>query len=112
MDQQDRKAVIATYKERAPAFGIYAIICNATGQVWVGRSRHVDTAQNGHWFALKFGTSPHKSLQSVWTQHGADEFRFEELDRLGEDYPPLMRWDELKKRLDIWKARLDASCLN
>ena len=109
MGQQDRKGAIATYKERGPAFGVYAVICNATGDVWVGRSRHVDTQQNGLWFALKLGTSPHLSLQAAWTQHGADEFRFEELERLREDYSHLLRWDELKKRQDLWKARLHAS---
>ncbi len=108
MEQQDRRAAIATYKERGPAYGVYAVICNATGEVWVGRSRHVDTQQNGMWFALKHGTSPHASLQCVWKQHGADQFRFEELERLRDDYPQLSRWDELKKRQDLWKVRLDA----
>ena len=109
MGQQDRKAAVATYKERAPAFGVYAVICNSTGDVWVGRSRHVDTQKNGLWFSLKLGTSPHLSLQAVWKQHSEDDFRFEELDRLRDDYPPLLRWDELRKRLDLWKARLNAS---
>jgi hypothetical protein len=111
MKPQDRKAAIATYKERGPAYGVYAVICNATGEAWVGRSRHVDTQQNGLWFSLKLGTSPHMSLQAIWDQHGEGDFRFEELERLREDYPALSRWDELKKRQDIWKARLDASCL-
>jgi hypothetical protein len=109
LEQQDRRAAIATYKKCGPAYGVYAVICNATGEVWVGRSRHVDKQQNGLWFALKLGTSPHASLQSVWKRHGADEFRFEELERLRDDYSEMSRWDELKKRQDLWKVRLDAS---
>lgn len=109
MDRQDRKAAIAAYKERKPAYGVYAIICSATGEVWVGCSRHVDTQRNGLWFALKLGTSPHKSLQAAWKQHGENEFRFEELDRLRDDFPEIGRLDELKKRQALWRARLQGA---
>lgn len=112
MNKRDRKTAAATYKERGPAFGVYAVICNATGQAWVGRSRHVDTEQNGLWFALKLGTSPYALLQAAWTLHGEHEFRFEELERLREDFPALLRWDELKKRRDLWKVRLEGAVLN
>jgi hypothetical protein len=111
MDRQQRKAAIAAYKERKPAYGVYAVICTATGQAWVGGSRHVDTQQNGLWFALRLGTSPHASLQAAWTQHGEQAFRFEELDRLRDDWPELSRRDEVKKRQALWLARLQAARL-
>ena len=109
MDRQDRKAAIAAYKERKPAYGVFAVVCRATGEVWVGRSRHVDTQQNGLWFTLRTGTSLHPSLQAAWKQHGEHEFRFEELERLREDFPEISRGDELKKRQALWRARLQAS---
>lgn len=111
MDAKERKAAIAAYKERKPAFGVYAVICSASGEAWVGCSRHVDTQQNGLWFALRQRTSPFRSLQAAWTQYGEDGFRFEELDRLREDYPALGRMDELKKRQALWRARLQAHAL-
>ena len=111
MNAVDRKAAVAAYKERKPALGVFAIICNATGQAWVGQSRHLDTQRNGLWFALKFGGSPYASLQAAWTQHGADEFRFEELERLRDDYPEFGRKDELKRRQALWRERLDAESL-
>lgn len=111
MDLRDRKAAIAAYKERKPAYGVYAIICTATGDVWVGRSRHIDTQQNGMWFALRQGSSPHPSLQAAWTLHSEREFRFEELERLREDFPEFGRLDELKRRQALWRARLHASAL-
>jgi hypothetical protein len=111
MDRQSRKVAIAAYKERKPAFGVYAVICNATGEVWVGRSRHVDTQQNGLWFALRLGTSPHASLQAVWRRHGEQAFRFEELDRLPDNVSEIARADELKKRQSLWRSRLQASAL-
>ena len=111
MDRETRKAAVAAYKERKPAHGVYAVICTATGEAWVGCSRHLETERNGLWFALRLGTSPYRSLQAAWTQHGEREFRFEELDRLREDFPALSRADELKKRRALWCARLQATAL-
>jgi hypothetical protein len=106
MDRQARKAAVAAYKERKPAFGVFAVICRATGEAWVGQSRHLDTQQNGLWFTLKHGSSPHRALQTAWAKHGEGEFRFEELERLREDFPALSRGDELKRRQALWAARL------
>lgn len=111
MDKRDRKAAIAAYKERPAAFGVYAVICSATGETWVGCSRHIDKQQNGLWFSLRQGTSPFLSLQKAWTCHGEVEFRFEELDRLRDDFPEMGRMSELKKRQGLWLARLQASAI-
>ncbi|HMO43945.1 MAG TPA: GIY-YIG nuclease family protein [Phenylobacterium sp.] len=111
MDRAARKAATAEYKERPPAWGVFAIICNATGQAWVGGSRHLDTAQNGLWFSLRLGSCPYASLQAAWRAHGLEAFRFEELERLRPDYPPLGRADELKRRQALWAARLEAAVL-
>ncbi len=111
MNQSDRKAAIAAYKERKPAWGVFAVICNATGEVWVGASRHVDTERNGLWFGLRLGTGRWPALQAAWTAHGEAEFRFEELERLREDYPEIGRGDELKRRCALWRARLQAAPL-
>ena len=87
------------------------MICSATGQVWVGKSRHIDTEQNGLWFALRHGGSPYRSLQAEWTAHGPEDFRFEQLDRLPEDISDLRRKDELAGRAKLWIARLGAEAL-
>jgi hypothetical protein len=111
MDPSARKAAIAAYKDRKPAYGVFAVICTATGEAWVGQSRHVDTQQNGLWFALKHGGSPYRSLQAAWNLHGEGEFKFEELERLRDDFPALTRPDELKRRQSLWAARLQAVSL-
>ncbi|WP_313008262.1 GIY-YIG nuclease family protein [Brevundimonas vesicularis] len=106
-----RKSLIAEYKERATIAGVYAVICSATGQAWVGKSRHIDTEQNGLWFALRHGGSPYRSLQAAWTAHTPEDFRFEQLDRLPEDISDLRRKDELVSRAKLWIARLSAEAL-
>ena len=109
MDRSERKAAIAAYKQRKPAHGVYAVICSATGEAWVGMSLHVDTQKNGLWAGLRLGGCPFKTLQAAWTAHGEQAFRFEELERLSDDFPDLLRRGELKKRQALWRARLQAS---
>ena len=111
MEKQDRKIATAQFKERKSSYGIFAVICNATGEVWVGTSRNLEAQQNGLWFSLRHGATPFPSLKAAWTQHGESEFRFEELDRLKDDFSALLRSDELKKRQNLWQARLQASPL-
>ena len=111
MDRPDRKALVAAYKEKKTVAGVYAVICNATGQAWVGQSRHIDTQQNGLWFGLRMGSCRTPSLQAAWGQHGEAAFRYEQLDRLPEDISQLAMADELKKRAALWVARLKAAPL-
>jgi hypothetical protein len=111
MTPASRKVKIAEYKERPTIAGVFAVICSATGQVWVGKSRHIDTEQNGLWFTLRHGGSPYRSLQAAWTAHAPEDFRFEQLDRLPEDISDLRRKDELVSRAKLWIARLGAEAL-
>ncbi len=109
MNPRERKAAILAYKERKTVAGVFAVICTATGQTWVGHSRHVDTQQNGLWFMLRQGSCRHPALQAAWTAHGEADFRFETLDRLPEDVSDIRRPDELKKRAALWTLRLQAA---
>ena len=111
MTHADRKAMIAAYKEQKTVAGVFAVICNATGQVWVGKTTHIDTRKNGVWAGLRFGGSPHKALQAAWNEHGEDAFRFEQLDRLPDDLSPMARDTELKSRAGLWRKRLGAEML-
>jgi hypothetical protein len=108
MDHEARKAAIADYKDRKAGFGVFAVISEATGEVWVGTIRHLETQKNGIWFSLRQGASLHRTLQVAWTLHGEGAFRFEELERLRDDYPPLSRPNELKRRQALWLERLQA----
>ncbi|ESQ78577.1 GIY-YIG nuclease family protein [Asticcacaulis sp. YBE204] len=111
MDHDEKKAAIAAYKERKSVSGIYAVICNATGEVWVGASRNLEAQQNGLWFTLRLGQHIHKPLQAAYSEHGAAAFRYEELDRVPEDYSEMACKDDLKRRKALWQARLQAEVL-
>jgi hypothetical protein len=108
MDKSARRAAVAAYKERKPEWGVFAVRCLATGQAWVGESRHLDTQQNGLWFALRHGSSPYRALQAAWTAAGEGGFVFEALERLPGDTPAHRRVDLLKARAEAWRAALGA----
>lgn len=109
MQRAERRAAIAAFKERKVAWGVFAVRCAATGETWVGGSRHVDTQKNGLWFSLRHGANPNRALQAVWNVHGSDAFAFEVLERLSDDLSDLRRPDELKARTADWRARLNCS---
>lgn len=111
MDSHEKKAAIAAYKERKAVSGVYAVICNATGETWVGASRNLEAQQNGLWFTLRLGSHRHASLQAAWNAHGETEFRYEALDRVPDDYSDMARKDDLKRRKDLWQQRLRAEGL-
>jgi len=42
MKREQRKAAVAAYRERKAKAGIYAVVCHATGQRWIGRAADLD----------------------------------------------------------------------
>ena len=108
MDQPSSKTDSADRRETKPANGVFAVICSATGETWVSQSHNLDHGQMRLWGSLRQANGPHPSLQASWDTHGPEAFRYEELERLRDDFPPLDRTTELKRRMAIWRARLHA----
>ncbi|MBC6982216.1 GIY-YIG nuclease family protein [Caulobacter sp. 17J80-11] len=111
MDAADRRAAAAAYKERKTAAGVFAVRCAATGQVWVGESRHLATQQNGLWFSLKHGSCMNRDVQAAWAAHGEDAFSFEPLEQLEADLSPYLVRTALKERSIEWRSKLAAARL-
>jgi hypothetical protein len=110
MDKADRRAAIAAYKERPPAWGVFAVRCGGAGP-WVGASRHLDTQENSIAFALRIGGYRNRVLQAAWSEAGAEAFHFEVLEQLPADTPAFRRTNLLKERLAAWREQLDAPVL-
>ena len=108
MKHDVRRAAVTDYKERKVVPGIYALRCTATGETWVGRAPDLSTIQNRLMFALKLGTTPHRTLQAAAKAHGAEAFTYEEVERLDDDLTPAMRDLQLKQRLNYWVEELGA----
>lgn len=109
MDRAQKKAAISAYKERDDAIGIFAVRCVASGEVWVGPSPNLDTIRNRIWFGLRMGSAVNAEMQRAWSNHGADSFVFEVLERLDPEEPAFVRDSQLKDRAAHWRATLNAA---
>jgi hypothetical protein len=107
----DRKAVIAAYKERKTAAGIYVVRCEATGEAWVGQALDLEKVPNRIWFTLRQGGHPCRDLQTAWNAHGAAGLTFAECERLDEDEMGYIRDALLKERLLRWQSELKADAI-
>ncbi|WP_428248013.1 GIY-YIG nuclease family protein [Ferrovibrio sp.] len=111
MDNEQKKAATAAYKERKTAAGIFAITCQPSGQSWVGSAPDLAKIQNRIWFALRHNSHRQPSLQAAWAAHGPDAFRFEALEALEEEELGFVRDRLLKEKRSTWCARLGAEAL-
>jgi hypothetical protein len=108
MRTDERKAALSAYKEREVESGIYAVRCEASGEVWVGSSPDLSKIQNRLWFTLRQGTNTHRSLQTAWNAHGAEAFSFEIVERLDAEEIGYVRDRLTKERLIQWAEQLRA----
>ena len=111
MDRDQRKAAVAAYRDRKAVAGIYAVICHASGQRWIGRALDLSTVQNRLWFTLRQGGYPHPALQAAWNQHGPDAFSLDIVERLGDEDLAYVRDGLLKDRLSHWCAALGVEAI-
>ncbi len=82
MKGEARKAAVAAYKERKVTGGVFAVRCEASGEVWVGHWSDISTVQTRVWFALRNGAYPRREMLEAWRTHGEASFRFDVLETL------------------------------
>jgi hypothetical protein len=108
---KDRREIKRDAKTRVTAKGIFAMRCAASGESWVTSSRDLTASQTGIFFMLRNGMHHNKAMQSAWNIHGADGLRFEILETLPEDLPPIVLKDLLRDRHKHWQKELGASAV-
>lgn len=111
LSKDQKRAIAREWKERKPAYGIYAVRCGVTGQTWVGSTRDLTAAQNGLWFTLRIGSHRDTGLQRQWDRYGESAFLYEVLEKLEEDTSPLLVASLLKERKHYWAGHHTASLL-
>lgn len=109
MKGEARKAAVAAYKERKVVGGVYAVRCEASGEIWVGHWPNLETIQTRLWFTLRQGTHPRKELLEAWRRHGEAQFSFEVLERLEDETSSSTRDAALKDRASHWRDKLKAN---
>ncbi|CAH1673489.1 MULTISPECIES: GIY-YIG nuclease family protein [unclassified Chelatococcus] len=111
MNREERKALVAAYKERKTVTGLYAIECTATGAHWAGRAPDISTIWNRLEFTLGQGLHRHSGLQAAWHAHGGHAFRLRILETVDDDMPSFAAERLLRERLAHWCAELNAERL-
>ncbi|GBQ26295.1 GIY-YIG nuclease family protein [Gluconacetobacter azotocaptans] len=107
----DRKAAIATYKERKSVAGIFLVRCAASGRCWVGEAPDVATIWNRISFELRHGTHSNPAFQATWRAAGGDGFSFEAVERIDAAALAYGRHRTLQARLAHWRGVLGAELL-
>lgn len=107
--KEQRKAIVAAYKERAVPAGVYLVRCTATGETWIGQSPNLEAIQNRLWFTLRLGSHRTARLQQAWHEHGAESFTFEVVEQVVDEDQVHDLAAHLKKRLAHWQAELGAA---
>jgi hypothetical protein len=110
MKTSEKKLAIQAYKERKRLMGVYEVRCSATGEVWVGKTRNLDTQRNHIWFSLRLGSSRVAALQQAWNEHGEEAFSFTPLAQLDDEataYPDA----KLNEMLAVWRQKLGAQAI-
>jgi hypothetical protein len=106
-----RRQIAEEFKERKMPQGIFAIRCAVTGELWVGSSTNLEAAKNSLWFQLRAGLGRCASLQKAWKLNGEEEFAYEIVEKLDDDFSPLLLHDTLWEKKKEYAAQLGAQVL-
>ena len=104
LSNEQRKEAARKFREKKCSIGVYAVNCAASGRVWVGPSRNLESARNSVWFSLRLGAHREPSLQEEWKARGEEAFTFEVLEAVEEDTPALLVPDLLREMKKRWMA--------
>jgi len=65
--------------------GIYSILHNASGKIYIGSSINIKQRWNAHRSALNRGKHSNPHLQNAWSKYGKDAFTFSILEEVTTD---------------------------
>lgn len=65
--------------------GIYKIVNDANGKIYIGQSRDIDTRWYKHISFLRYNSHHNRHLQAAWNKYGEDAFKFSVVEECGED---------------------------
>jgi hypothetical protein len=111
MTHDSRKAALAAYRERKVVAGIYALVCQPTGEIWVGETPNLEGILNRNMFSLRVGSHPVASVQEAFRRHGESAFAFEVLESLEDEDIAAVRNKWLRDRVAHWRTARGAATL-
>ena len=87
MNQEQKKALQARYKNMHHEMGVVSFKCVATGDAFLAASKNTKSTLNSTQFQLEAGNHPNKVLQKLWKEYGGAGFECTVLEVLDYDDP-------------------------
>jgi hypothetical protein len=82
MQKEDKKKLLAEYKNREMIGGVVAVKNNANGKVWIEGVVDIEGRRNRFNFVKSTGSAVPLNIRQDWQKYGADAFSFETLEEL------------------------------
>ena len=82
LDKQNRKKILAAYKQRKIIGGVYAINNTVNGKILLVQTSDIEGSKNRFEFSKKTNSCISFQLQKDWKTFGAEAFSFEVLEKL------------------------------
>ena len=107
MDNDRKRQLQQSYKERKAEMGIVSFFCQPTQDTFFAWAKDTQAVINSNRFQLSMGSHPNQALQKLWNTHGQEGFAvtvletlpYEE-DSIKEDYT-----EDLQALLDLCLTR-------
>jgi len=74
---KSHKELKEEYRRKKFRMGVFKIVNNTNGKIFVGSTTDLDAAWNSHRFRLKAGLHGNTALQNDWNQSGVENFAYE-----------------------------------
>ncbi|AEV28194.1 hypothetical protein SpiGrapes_0336 [Sphaerochaeta pleomorpha str. Grapes] len=82
----NKKKLIEQYKMRKPRMGCFALVCNPTGEKFIGAAKDLSIIENSLLFRLSVGAlGQNPYLQTLYAKYGQDAFSLSILEDLPYD---------------------------
>lgn len=79
----NRKKLIGQYKMRKTRMGCFALVCNPTGETFIGSTKDISIIENSLLFRLSVGAlGQNPYLQSLYATYGQEAFSLSILEEL------------------------------
>jgi hypothetical protein len=113
MEKQNKKDILAAYKERKVLGGVYAIRNLENGKMLLLSATEISGSQNRFNFAQKTGSCIDLKLKDDWQKYGNEAFAFVVLEELEKkDTQTLKEFGEdIKILKGLWLEKLDSALL-
>ncbi len=113
MKPQNKKDLIAAYKQRAQIGGIYAVTNTQTGKSLVLASADIGGIRKRYEFSVLTGGCFHPKLQQDANQFGSGAFSFAVLEEMEKKATQTDRefMDDLEVLLSLWLEKYDPATL-